>query len=265
MSTVIGLIATYPREESLIETSIPSIANQSILPDEVVIVSDRCTLSQKTKNKITDILSKTKVVFLDNTHNKGAGGSWNTGLEYIQEIWNNPYVAILDDDDSWEHNHLSECLYAAQEGSCDFDVVISGLRLIKNGVEVSRPLVGEITIEDFLIGNPGWQGSNTFVRVSAAMNAEGFTESLTSCHDRDFAIRLLDLPNINIAFTNKFTANWNFNAHHNCLSIPGPKKRAGLSHFYNINKHRMNEGVKKKFFQRCTDLFSMTESDFNGF
>ena len=260
MIQLIGLVATYPRVKALLTTSIPSIAEQSRLPDALVLVSDRECLLSDTRQALQEILPNTKVHFFENQGVKGAAGTWNTGLTFIQRTYPSAYVAILDDDDQWDADHLALCASTAENEGWS-DVVVSGLRICSEGRELTRPPLQTLSADDFLIGNPGWQGSNTFALISTLIAAGGFREGLISCHDRDLALRMLDLPGIRISFTGKTTATWNLNSYSNTLSRSGLLKKNALRHFLALHGHRMSSETRKKFMSRCFELFSLEESE----
>lgn len=252
MRPIIALIATSPRIDSLKNVSIPSIAQQTLSADALVIVSDRYSLSANDIQTIHLMLPQMKVYSYSNERTFGAAGAWNTGLSYIHKFWPDAYVAMLDDDDNWDFDHLETCIGTAIVNNCP-DVVISGLRMVSAGVEVPREPPLNLTIDDFLIGNPGWQGSNTFAKISALMKVGGFTDGLSSCNDRDLAIRILALSDANIAYTGRFTSTWNFNACPDNLSRKGKQKQEALRQFLHIHQHRMTEEVKRRFFKRCNE------------
>jgi hypothetical protein len=141
------------------------------------------------------------------------------------------------------------------------DVVISGLRICVEGQEIPRSPLKTLAVDDFLIGNPGWQGSNTFATTTKLIAAGGFRESLVSCHDRDLAIRILDLPETRISFTGQNTATWNLNTYPNALSRPGPEKTNALRHFLALHGNRMSVEIRQRFMSRCFELFSLTADE----
>ena len=260
MNPVIGLIATWPRIAHLRSSAIPSIARQIRMPDALVLVSDRSKLPDADVLSLQAALPQPEICTLFNTRMAGVAGAWNTGLHYISERWPGAYVAILDDDDAWDDDHLSACLDAAARNGWP-DVVVSGLRMQHAGKVIYRPPPEALCAEDFLVGNPGWQGSNTFAAIGTLLAAGGFTDGLTSCNDRDLAIRILSLSNVCVCYTGRFTATWNFNASSDNLSRPGPQKRAALRHFLAIHGHRMNGNTRGRFLQRCADLFGIVEEE----
>jgi len=260
MKPIIGLMATCPRETALKEVSVPSIARQIRLPDALVIVSDRYDLSVSTLKELKATAPLLGIHSLSNTRIPGAAGAWNTGLDYIHQRWPDAYIAILDDDDAWDADHLTTCINAAAKAKWP-DAVVSGLRMNCEGALISRTPPLTLSIDDFLIGNPGWQGSNTFVNINRLLEAGGFTDGLTSCNDRDLAIRMLSLHGVSITFTGKFTSTWNLNASPDSLSQAGPQKCKALKKFLTLHGHRMTADVRQGFMTRCRKLFGVSEAD----
>ena len=199
--------------------------------------------------------------FLFNDRTPGVAGTWNAGLAFIAQHWPHCYVAVLDDDDEWSPDHIEACFEAARQTGWP-DVVVSGLRLCKDGVEIPRTPPADLSINDFLAGNPGWQGSNTFVSIAAMLEVGGFTEGLASTNDRDLAIRLLSRPRTRIAYTGRHTATWHIESQRQCLSTPGnPAKIKGLAQFLTLHGHRMNTEIQERFFNRALSLFGITKTD----
>jgi len=259
--TVIGLIATLPRYESIVSRALPSMLAQVRQLNHIVIVCDCRDLTTKEKTSISSISGITPVTIVKNTRTAGAAGTWNTGITYINNLWPSAYLAILDDDDSWEPNHIAACVREL-DNNPDCDVVLSGLRVLIENEVIENPLPEQINTIDFLKGNPGWQGSNTFIKLCTLIQAGMFTESLQSTNDRDLAIRVLSMANITVMQTGRYTANWYCLERKDALSQPGnPKKLEGLACFYAHHiKDLNNEGIEKEFFLRCENFFAFTRS-----
>ena len=260
MRKVVGLIATRPRLNALLAVSLPSIAAQHRPPDSLIIVSDKVPLTQDEQAQLKDVVPRLDVIFLANVRRSGVANTWNTGLAYIQERWPDAYVAILDDDDTWDADHLESCYDSAHINDWP-DVVISGLRMKQSGAVTERPIATPLTCDLFLVGNPGWQGSNTFALGSCLADAGNFTEGLASCNDRDLAIRILTREQTRLAVTGRSTATWNLGLCTDALTLPGPHKLAGLRHFYALHAHRMTYEVRQQFFERTQTLFGLGVSD----
>lgn len=257
---VVTLIATKPRLELLLTRSLPSINSQERRPDALVIVSDDRPFTAAEQYEITQRLGDTPLHFASNRGMPGAAGSWNTGIKLIEESWPEAYVALLDDDDSWDKDHLRECCTCAIENQMP-DAVISGLRFQNGNLDVPTVPPIRLSPEDFLAGNPGWQGSNTFILLSTLVKAGRFTEGLSSCNDRDLAVRVLSIPKVTLGFTGKHTATWYLGTAPDQLSRKGsPAKLHGLSMFYQIHGRRMTPAIRKHFFERASAYFGFDET-----
>ena len=121
--TKIGVIvATCDRPFLLSSRSIPSILNQSVCPDYIIIVDDSRDNSNKSKNE-SYIQSLQElgvpVTLICNRRTRGASGAWNTGIDWVFEQTvapENTFIAILDDDDSWNSKYLEKCLKKCKKG-----------------------------------------------------------------------------------------------------------------------------------------------------
>ncbi len=257
------LVATSDRIDLLMERSLPSLIKQTAAPREVIIVNDGKPFTQGQKDCIIGLLAPIPCQILQTTGQTGAASAWNLGLKTMFKAAEDCYIAILDDDDSWDENHGELCLETGIRHQAD--VVISGLRLfdvLENQIK-ERPIITSLNKRQFLTGNPGWQGSNTFVKKSTLQRIGGFTDGLKSCNDRDLAYRLLSLNDIKVAYTNLFTATWYFNYFGDCLtSINNPAKREGLLAFYSMYKNEMTEEDRAQFIERANKFFKVERTLF---
>lgn len=258
MLPIITLIATTPRLDFLRGESLKSIETQIAKPELIVIISDQRVISLEELKSLQSIVPNIPILSIQNKYSAGAAGSWNTGVECIRTRYSDCYLAILDDDDEWQSNHLSSCLKLAQEHS--FDVVLSGINVISQGELVSENIPNNLSVEDFLTGNPGWQGSNTFIRLTSLLQAGGYSDGLISCNDRDLAIRVLDKKSIFIGYTQCLTVQWNINHSPDALSAAGShQKLTGAAQFFNKYSHRMDQKQQEQFFHRMESLFNLTK------
>lgn len=259
---VLALVATLPQRPTLTRLAIRSMASQTRRVDALVVVSDNGPLPPEKEAELVRLMAGTPLHVLTNAGAPGPAGSWNTGIRFMTSRWSgNAYVAMLDDDDTWDADHVQTCLDHARANGWP-DAVVSGLRTVKAGEELHRPAPMRLRAEDFLAGNPGWQGSNTFIRLSTLLDAGGFTEALASCNDRDLAVRVLSLPNVRVACTGRHTASWHLEARLPQVSQRrGTAKRDGLARFFQLHGHRMDTELRRRFFERAHALFGWDERD----
>ena len=249
-NSVAALVATAHRTELLKHRALPSTEHQSRPPSRVIVVDDSGddAAAERTKWLVRSWQpAGITVDFLRNRRTKGAAGAWNSGLDHLLRTCDDPgrlYVAILDDDDLWEPDHLQKCLEAAE--SRDLDMVAAGFRRVEEGAEprlVTPPR--SLDVASFLVGNPGIQGSNLVCRLSVLLEAGLFDESLPSCTDRDLCIRIAELPGVRYGAVFEPTVR-----HFACgsrlrLSTPGASARTeGLDRFFRKYRDRFACGSR---------------------
>jgi glycosyltransferase involved in cell wall biosynthesis len=253
-TAVCALTATNGRLAELTGTSLPSIQRQTRCPEHVLVIDDGEDIDEAGTAEIGLALAPIPFTLLGNTTAPGAAGAWNHGLQHLVHSGFDGYVAILDDDDTWDADHVSANLAVALRDGVD--VVVSGLRMLKDGEVIPRALIRTLSARQFLTGNPGWQGSNTFVHIDAFRRIGGFRNGLASTNDRDLAIRLLRDPVSGLGFTDKWTATWNFRTKGTQLSSRGtPAKLSGLRWFWHFYGADMVCEEAELFFTRCEELF----------
>lgn len=256
---VVTLMATVPRIDALLKISLPSIKAQIQQPEHLVLVADSRPFTEIEQQHIVDLLPNIPVTFLMNLYSSGAAGSWNTGIKFINSIFTTCYVAILDDDDHWTERHLQICGEYAVSTSAD--IVLSGINVVNNGKILTTNYPKGVTATDFLTGNPGWQGSNTFARLDMLYRAGKFSDGLVSCNDRDLAIRVLDLMP-SIAYTQSASVFWHVNEREDALSAKRSiQKLVGSAQFFRKYHQRMSSMQKDAFFRRTEMLFNWTRTE----
>ena len=262
------LIATAGRADLLASRALPSIESQTRTPWRVVVVNDSSTEadSLRTERVVRAWRSAGIVVdFLRNRRTKGASGAWNSGLDHLLRICDDPrrvYVAILDDDDRWEPGHLDHCLALAERHR--LDLVATPFLRIEEDTETELVIPPRsLRAGSFLVGNPGIQGSNLFCRLSTLLEAGLFDESLPSCTDRDLCIRISDLPGVRYGAVAHPTPTVH---HYACrsrqrLSTPGsPSRLAGLDRFFRKHRDRMSDSERARFRKRARFRFGWEEA-----
>ncbi len=260
------LVATSKRPNLLASRALPSIESQTRTPWRVVVVDDSCTdaAAQRAEQAVRTWQPAGIVVdFLRNRRTRGAAGAWNSGLDHLLRTGGDPgrlHVAILDDDDRWEPDHLERCLALAE--SRRLDVVAAPFLRMEEDAE-PRPVIPPPSLRpsSFLVDNPGIQASNLVCRLSVLLEAGLFDESLPSCTDRDLCIRISELPGVRYSATTHPTVH-----HFACRSRPrlstprSPARLAGLDGFFRKYQGRMSNAERERFRTRSRRLFGWKES-----
>jgi glycosyltransferase involved in cell wall biosynthesis/SAM-dependent methyltransferase len=207
----------------------------------------------------TALPSNVDVILLGNRRTPGASGAWSSGLDEATRRFAPAqaiYVAVLDDDDWWDRDHIAACL--AHAVARDLDMVAAGIIRHDDahpdgrGQEPPAALSANIA----LMGNPHIQGSNLFVRLSALLEAGMFDESLRSTTDRDLLVRLADIG-ITYAPLGRATVHHDARVDRPRLSTAGSEaKSQGLAQFWRKHRLRMNEAQRTAFQTRARTLFA---------
>ena len=252
---LVVLITATDRSHLHLSRTIPSLLRQTKGWDAVVVVDDSLSSSDQIKANFGSA-GLQGLNLITNRRAKGAAGAWNSGLEFIRANIGEAWVAILDDDDEWSANHLETCYSKVSVG---VDAVIGGIITFVDEVPASVPYHGEFHLGSFLQHNPGWQGSNTFVRLSSLERAGCFDEALACTHDRDLAIRLLSLDDFTHVRSGEVTAKYHVSANEPAYTRRlNPVKLSGLRTFWLKHRSRMNEEQEAGFFAHAATMFDFS-------
>ncbi|MBL8862835.1 MAG: glycosyltransferase [Planctomycetes bacterium] len=270
--SVVALLATRGRFDLLSLRAIPSILAQSRLPDRILVVVDQRpselpddVLVEQTR-RLRALCGQVRLTVLRNRRTPArASGAWNTGLDQIHRETRpteSLFVAILDDDDAWEADHLACCLDAALAG--DLNMVASGL--IRHEAENTpghrHSLPSHLDARELFVRGQHIQGSNLFVRLDLLLLAGGFDERLSSCTDRDLCIRLAALEQLRFGRTDRHTVHHYADARPDRLSTPrSAAKLDGLTRLFRKHGLRFDAATRNEAEARAVDLFGWTPSN----
>lgn len=248
------------RIDSLFSLSLHSVLKQTVLPDCIVVVDDNNDeiVNREIETKIA-LIGDNRIHYIKNqgTRNMSGTGAWNTGLEFLKDkIGEDNYAAILDDDDSWDSEYIATLYKNIQS---DSDAVFAFLHRSDCPTHSSFN-IDDLTINNFLIGDPGIQGSNMCFKIRSVLSIGGFDEKLASCTDRDLMIRFLhQFGNKNIIIIPQKLVN-HF-AGTNTVTSNYEKKRAGLNYFYRKHLHLFDYQTLVKSLKRAEKLFRFPDTE----
>ena len=254
---IAAVIVTCNRIE-LLPRALKSIKEQSRQPNFVYIVSNSTADNfQVEQNLCADFGFQ----ILKNQRTENYAGALNTAVEQIIKengISENLYFASLDDDDEWLPNYLQEI---ESNNSNNYDLLAGNLLRSSNMENNLLVLPNELSEKDFLIGNPGISGSNTFIKLTTLLKAGSFDEGLSATIDRDFFVRVfLQKPKYKII--NKHLVTQHTDNDRERVTTNRTKKEESLRVFFYKYQHLMNENEKEHFFQRTEKLFSLSRNIF---
>jgi len=265
---VVALIPTHNRLTLLRDRCIPSILSQATPPDLIVIIDDSSPASRFETRKVIQEFSylnyHPEFQFLINSRSRGASGAWNTGIFWLKSNFPNRkiIIALLDDDDEWEPDHIEASISAIQNFPVDL-VATSFLRIerFSGSPEIINP-PESLLEDDFLVGNPGIQGSNLIIKLETLIKIGGFDENFPSCTDRDLCLRLIDVKASYKPVDRVTVKHHAESSRKERLSFPlSQAKHRGLDQFWFKYRDRMSPEVKIKSCERAERLFSWQPPD----
>lgn len=249
---ITAVIVTCNRLELLLR-ALNSVKEQSRSAEFVYVVSNS---RDENFYQEQEICTQFGFDLFRNYRTENYAGALNTGVEEIvkrQGIANEIYFASLDDDDIWLPDYLKEI---ENNNTDNFDLLAANYLRLSSNENLLMTLPNTLSEKDFLIGNPGIGGSNTFIRLKTLLKAGCFDEALQSSVDRDFFIRVFQQrPKYKIVNKHLVTAYTDKNRER--LTTNREKKIKSLQIFFYKYQHLMNDVDKEQFFQRAKNYFGI--------
>ncbi len=202
-----SVIIPLYNKEHLIETTINSLLNQSFKDFEAIIVNDGCTDNSLKKTEPL-IDHRFKII---NQKNHGASHARNTGIKQAK----GEYIALLDADDFWYDNHLTELeklIKTFPEASlfCNNYEINYNEKFIMAAVfnfnYENRPLIIKDYFKGSIINSVAWTSSVSFKKETFYKIGK-FNLDLRTGQDIDLWIRFA--LHYSIAFNPKVTMTYN--------------------------------------------------------
>lgn len=268
------LIATSGRIDLLGARALPSVWSQTRQPDVVVIVTDCAadalseeSLRQAIDRSAPDVGQRPEVITLRNRRTSpSASGAWNSGLDELCRRYggaaNEWYVAVLDDDDAWEPDHLALC--HGQAIASGADMVVPGLIRIEGEVAegLRQGIPSALDTSALFVRNTHIQGSNLFLRLSRFLEVGGFDENLASCTDRDLCIRLSRLDGFVYVPVQAHTVRHFADARPDRLTVCRKSKKDGLVAFWRKHSRDFPKELHAEFLKMAQGRFGFGPENF---
>ena len=257
---LVVLIATADRPRLLLNRALRSVHRHSVAPNRIIVVDDSKTSSSQKLNERYLRRYAPSVEYLRNRRTPGLSGSLNSGLDhclrYSRTSADKVYVAVLDDDDEWESDHLEACHQVTLSEECT--MVVSGLirHDRENPEGHCHTIPTRLDPRELFIRGQHIQGSNLFLRLDLVLQAGCFDERLPSCTDRDLCLRLALLPNLRFGSTGRHTVHHHADEGRERLSCPRSEaKLTGLTRFWRKHADRFDLEAQEEARERAFRLF----------
>lgn len=191
------IIPAYNRAD-LLPRTIGSVAMQTLVPHEVIIVDDQSP--DNTPAIVSELIEKYKgtlnIVYTRHEKNKGEAGARNTGIKMASGDW----LAFLDSDDEWMPEKLEkQAVFLSKTGAdgvfCETFLVENGD--YKNSIQVS--IDHDKIIPEHLLTKGCGYGTGTNLMIShAAVAGDLFDESMRLFIDVDWLYHVSQHADIRI-------------------------------------------------------------------
>lgn len=182
------VIPTFRRPEKL-KRALNSVLNQKYTNFDILVVDDDNESSGDDLKSIVNSFNSSKIRLIKNGRSKGANGARNTGILNSQ----NEYVALLDDDDEWTGEHLSQISNYIIFNHMKTQITLSAHTLVDN-ISYKSVLHKEeyLTLERYLKTHITVNTGSTFCAKKSLIDQEClFDEKMKRNQDVDFIIRVL--------------------------------------------------------------------------
>lgn len=186
LSPKVSVVITTRNRPEQLPDSLRSVLEQTIAVSEIIVVDDASSIPAET---VLETLDEHQIRYLRHTKVRGGSAARNTGLDAACS----PFVAFLDDDDTWAPEKLEKQLAILENatpevgGVFSYSCKLSPLDPTWRQVERTPSL--QLSYSDFL-KKTYFGASVPLLRKEYLVAAGGFDENLLSVQDRDMWLRL---------------------------------------------------------------------------
>ena len=184
---ITAVITTCNRLQRL-KKAVASVENQTLLPDELIIIDDNsCDQTQEYCKNLQEI-SKIPIIYSYNDFRAGSNVCRNQAIGRA----NGEYIAFLDDDDEWLPEKLQIQYETAKKDNADLvytAVILSSRNNKKKYFHSSFPFAPKLAI---MLGNFVGITSAMMVKSEVLRKTKGFNVDIPSLQDYELVIRLIN-------------------------------------------------------------------------
>lgn len=184
---MVSVIITTFHNEVYLPRAIESVLHQTYQPIELIVVDDNPPESEARKKTEEVMKQYPNVIYIRHPENRNGAAARNTGIAAAHGT----YIAFLDNDDIYFHNHIENCVKALEEHP-QCSAVLCGVVKICGGLcwdlvpTLTGDLVKNLLFRETALGT----GSNLFVKADAVRAIHGFDERFRRHQDIEFGLRL---------------------------------------------------------------------------
>jgi len=239
----------------LLKRALESVRAQTAPPAEMIVVDDGSDRDGDAVRRVVETSGLPAARLVGNARPKGPSGARNTGAALATR----PLLAFLDDDDEWLPTYLAAAVRRFE--SADVDVMCTDLQYrYDDGTERPGKCAPDVlAAEAFLTRNPGLIGSNLLITGALYRRLAGFDESLLTCEDMDFGIRLSLHPGVRYAPLHERLVRHHQHSRTRLCMPRGEAMCAGVRRFFELHGPRMNAVQQAEFRSTVRRLWHVDE------
>ena len=254
MTAISVVIPTCGRPTSL-ACALGSVYEQSVLPQEVVVVDDTRGAQQEATAAVVARFQSRGARLIGNDRVKGPSGARNCGVRHAR----GEMIAFLDDDDEWLPRYLGEVLRCIEANGADVVCTDLMYRYDDGSERAGKSAPEVLALNGFLIRNPGLIGSNLVIRRTLCQAIGGFDESLPTYEDVDFGIRLSLQPGVRYTpLRQRLVRYYQHTRSRLCMRLGEPMS-IGVRRYYELHGSRMSEAEREQFCDLVRTLWGVDE------
>lgn len=253
MANLSAIVPTFRRPEFL-RRALASIANQTSLPCEVIVVDDDPSSLTATQ-ALAESSGLDNVRTARNHRTPGASGARNSGMD----IARGEFLAFLDDDDEWQPRFVAQAAACCREHALDL-LCVDVINCLPDGAERPGKTAPEgLQAEAFLTRNPGFLGSNVLIRRSCLIEVGGFDESLPSMNDIDLGWRLSQCQQLRYRPLHERLVRHHLHTGSRLSTPRSEAKRQGVRRFFELHAPHMTAAQRLTYRAKVLRLWGVDE------
>lgn len=240
----ISVVIPYYNDSSVFRKTLESVFNQTLKPQEVIVVDDCSNDSHLLREIISNFKAPFEIILYRNKENKNGAYSRNYGIQNAKY----EYIALLDADDFWKSNHLEESYSFLKENQLDF-IYSNIIKIFNNGKELDikvTDILGLNNPNDILFYSPP-QTNSFFFRKSSIINYKlFFDERLRRHQDWQFLITILN-SELKVGYGDFYTSYY-------CESIKPFEKRVNYQSIFTFWSENIEKFTENKVNSKILHL-----------
>ena len=182
----VSVIVPTHRRPELLRRALDAAVQQTRAPAEIVVVDDADDVRSRDVVRSVAAHCSFPIRYIGYRGGSGVSMSRNIGVRESS----GSAIALLDDDDYWDPQYLSNATQRLRDRQIDA-VVTWRAGGLEGSLRDYRNPPERLTTRQVVASNPGVVGSNIVVRRAALVAIGGFDEMLPVSNDIDFFVRFL--------------------------------------------------------------------------